>query len=128
MYFYQLLSPERCTVMIEKLCDRDSWRITELRAHADRIPGFGTLQKVCDVLGIAAQPVWLREKSWWSDEQDCVCSPRKDSGGHDTGRTHSIDPDVDQMIADWTEFDKWPQQKFDFALSEALKALVIEHP
>ena len=79
-YFYRVLAPERSTARVEKRPDGRGWQITELRGDGNRIVGFGTLQAVCDSLGVPAMPSWCQGESWWSDEPDCVCSPHKMRG------------------------------------------------
>ena len=90
MYFYRLLSPQRCTVRIEKSEKRNGWLITEIRAQGNATVGFGTIQAVCDSLRIPARPEWFKHESWWSDEPECECSPRKESAECATYSTWQI--------------------------------------
>ena len=79
VFFYQVLAPERCTAMVERLRweGKDyGWRITELRAYDDAIPRRATLQAVSDALGVPAAPSWHPHEAWWMEHRGLACVPR----------------------------------------------------
>ena len=79
VFFYQVLAPERCTAMVERLRweGKDyGWRITELRAYDDAIPRRATLQAVSDALGVPAAPSWHPHEAWWMEHRELACVPR----------------------------------------------------
>lgn len=77
-YFYRVYRPQRCTLKLEK--SRTSrgkeWLITEIRTLDNGEPGLGTLQAVCDALGVPANPVWHPIDCVWSPRKDYACVPR----------------------------------------------------
>ena len=64
-YVYQLIKPERCTVLIKRI-DAGRWFIWDIRTHADGIPRFSTVLQVVKWLHMPAMPVWYPQ-AWWND-------------------------------------------------------------
>ena len=70
-YFYRVLTPERCTALIErssKKAGKPAWHITELRAYNNAIPSRATVQAVADALQTPAAPAWHPAGCWWADQ------------------------------------------------------------
>ena len=77
-YFYRVLAPERCTVMIELRPGkpgRPTWQITELRAYNNAIPLRATMQAVADALQMPAAPAWHPERAWWLERRGLAWVP-----------------------------------------------------
>ena len=79
-YFYRAYKPQRCTLRVERTqakSGREEWTITEIRTLGNGEPGLGTLQAVCDGLGVPAKPAWHPEDCVWNPNPDYACVPRQ---------------------------------------------------